>query len=168
LPVEQGGLGLPPNNTAMDRARALGFDIDAYHGTTEDLTNIISSSDGFMGKGVYLSDDPKESAFFAARKGIDGLNIIPAKIKSNLTEWDGDDYRHQSLQNSEIINSGYDGSYKNFNDINKEYNVFDPKNIRSRFAAFDPFNKDSANILASVLAGTTLASQFKDKKGKKK
>lgn len=26
--------------------------------------------------------------------------------------------------------------------------VFDPKNIRSRFAAFDPFKKDSANILA--------------------
>jgi len=32
LPIEQGGLGLPPTNTAADRAAALGFR-DYYHGT---------------------------------------------------------------------------------------------------------------------------------------
>lgn len=32
LPVEQGGLGLPPTNTAADRANALGY-TDYYHGT---------------------------------------------------------------------------------------------------------------------------------------
>lgn len=32
LPIEQGGLGLPSNNTAADRAAALGFE-DFYHGT---------------------------------------------------------------------------------------------------------------------------------------
>jgi len=32
LPIEQGGLGLPENNTAMDRANAMGA-IDFYHGT---------------------------------------------------------------------------------------------------------------------------------------
>jgi hypothetical protein len=32
LPVEQGGLGLPPTNTAADRASALGYQ-DFYHGT---------------------------------------------------------------------------------------------------------------------------------------
>jgi hypothetical protein len=26
--------------------------------------------------------------------------------------------------------------------------IYDPKNIRSRFAAFDPFNRDSSNLLA--------------------
>jgi hypothetical protein len=31
LPVNQGGLGLAPDNTAMDRARAMGFDVEAYH-----------------------------------------------------------------------------------------------------------------------------------------
>lgn len=34
--VEKGGLGfLTPDNTAMDRARAMGFDVDnpVYHGT---------------------------------------------------------------------------------------------------------------------------------------
>jgi hypothetical protein len=31
-PVGKGGLGLPKNNTPMDRARAMGFDIEAYKG----------------------------------------------------------------------------------------------------------------------------------------
>jgi hypothetical protein len=33
LPVEKGGLGLPKDNTAMDRAKAMGFDIDTLHGS---------------------------------------------------------------------------------------------------------------------------------------
>jgi len=37
LPVSEGGLGLPPNNTPMDRARAMGFNTDVYHGTTQDV-----------------------------------------------------------------------------------------------------------------------------------
>jgi len=38
LPVAEGGLGLPASNTAMDRAKALGFDTDVYHGTNQDIT----------------------------------------------------------------------------------------------------------------------------------
>jgi len=34
LPVEEGGLGLRPNNTAAERAEAIGFTQPAYHGTT--------------------------------------------------------------------------------------------------------------------------------------
>lgn len=149
-------LGLAPDNTAMDRAKAMGFDTDAYHGTKSDLSSINPSDDGFMGKGIYLSNDANEAAFFATRKGIDGINIIPAKIKGNLTEWDVDDYRHQKLQNLDIVNNGYDGAYKDFNKINTEYNIFDPKNIRSRFAAFDPAKKDSADLLASKLLPATM------------
>lgn len=36
----------------------------------------------------------------------------------------------------------------------------DPSNIRSRFAAFDPMKKDSANILANTLMGMLLGSQY--------
>ena len=37
LPVSEGGLGLPADNTAMDRAKAMGFDVDTtwYHGANE-------------------------------------------------------------------------------------------------------------------------------------
>ena len=39
LPISEGGLGLPANNTAMDRARAMGFDVGTtyYHGTDEEF-----------------------------------------------------------------------------------------------------------------------------------
>ena len=33
LPVDEGGLGLPKDNTPMDRARAMGFDTDTLHGS---------------------------------------------------------------------------------------------------------------------------------------
>ena len=33
LPIEKGGLGLPKDNTAMDRAKAMGFDIETLHGS---------------------------------------------------------------------------------------------------------------------------------------
>jgi hypothetical protein len=33
LPVKQGGLGLPQTNTAAERASAMGFDMEALHGT---------------------------------------------------------------------------------------------------------------------------------------
>ena len=33
LPIEEGGLGLPKDNTPMDRAKAMGFDAEALHGS---------------------------------------------------------------------------------------------------------------------------------------
>ncbi len=33
LPVSEGGLGLKPDNTAAERAKAMGFDIESLHGT---------------------------------------------------------------------------------------------------------------------------------------
>jgi hypothetical protein len=39
MPVEQGGLGLDPWNTAQDRAAAMGYTTPAYHGTTADIRN---------------------------------------------------------------------------------------------------------------------------------
>jgi hypothetical protein len=35
LPVEKGGLGLPKDNTALDRAKAMGFDTPAFHGSKD-------------------------------------------------------------------------------------------------------------------------------------
>jgi hypothetical protein len=59
LPVNQGGLGLPANNTAMDRARALGFDVDnpVYHGTGADFTEFKPSASGtFFSRQKNIAD----------------------------------------------------------------------------------------------------------------
>lgn len=61
LPVEQGGLGLPPNNTAMDRAKAMGFDTTAYHGTANDVTEFKNSE---LGK-TTRADSSMSHHFFA-------------------------------------------------------------------------------------------------------
>jgi len=44
-PVSEGGLGLPADNTAMDRAKAMGF-IPAYHGTTGDVKQFAKNLRG--------------------------------------------------------------------------------------------------------------------------
>jgi hypothetical protein len=38
-PVSEGGLGLRPDNTPMERAEAMGFITPAYHGTTGNVRN---------------------------------------------------------------------------------------------------------------------------------
>jgi hypothetical protein len=39
-PINEGGLGLPKNNTAADRAAAMGFDTRVFHGTADDFSTI--------------------------------------------------------------------------------------------------------------------------------
>jgi len=52
-----------------------------------------------------------------------------------------------------LMEKGYDGiSYKNIiegNGRDRSYIIFNPKNIRSKFAAFDPAKSDSPNLLAA-------------------
>lgn len=55
LPVEQGGLGLPANNTAMDRAKAMGFDINAFHGSKD--PSILAFDPSMAGKSTSNAFD---------------------------------------------------------------------------------------------------------------
>ena len=81
LPIEEGGLGLPPDNTAMDRARAMGFDIDAYHGTINpDITAFdpMSGKGAREGTGSWFSENPQLASTYA---GNMGGTIMPVLIK---------------------------------------------------------------------------------------
>jgi len=62
LPVEQGGLGLPANNTYIDRANAPGmWPTDAYHGAFE---NIHKFDNDLLGKNTS-APSAKQAHFFA-------------------------------------------------------------------------------------------------------
>jgi hypothetical protein len=176
LPIEKGGLGLPANNTAMDRAGAMGFDTDVYHGTKADI----------------LIFDPTKPVFSAPNSEIANLysqganaNIMPLML------------RGKELSISDLNKSGVSGSFAEnlakrlgVYDKNDPFNLSDirerelinqlPKygidrlkvtdmsdmggiqtqyatpsgssNIRSRFAAFDPFRKDVATATAMGVA----------------
>jgi hypothetical protein len=94
-------LGLPENNTAMDRARAMGFaDADLYHATTKDFPAFDLSKIGSGAtiskteKAVFSSKNPQVSEEFVAgpyyndngqiaRQYLSGANVIPLKVRMN-------------------------------------------------------------------------------------
>ena len=147
LPVNQGGLGLPANNTAMDRARAMGFDTDVYHGTGADIDSFDMSKVGSnivlpvnAPRGIYTAKDAEIASRYS--KG-DGSNVIPLIQKSSGA----------ALNNSKIMAT------------------LDPSSIRSRFAAFDPFNRESSNLLAqygAIAPTATLGAMMYNEQQRKK
>lgn len=91
-PVSEGGLGLPPDNTPMDRARAMGFGESGYSGTAEDVIyyDPKKSQKGGSGSregplGAWLTDDPRVAESFAAwsARGQGGDVIYPLMIRGN-------------------------------------------------------------------------------------
>lgn len=74
-------LGLPENNTAMDRARAMGFDTPAYHGTNADISAFNTSGKGkTAGAGAFFTDNPLVSETYLSASG--GGNILPVMLKN--------------------------------------------------------------------------------------
>ena len=133
LPVEQGGLGLPEGNAAMDRAGAMGFDTPAYHGTNVDLKEFIPSKNGRFGEGIYTTNNPLDANGHAYKSFSmeEPSNVMPLLTQKPDLEYAG-------------------GA---INVINK------PADIRSRFAAFDPMRRHEADILAGVGVGGMLDPQ---------
>lgn len=152
----------------MQRAKDLGFDLDNvfYHGTASDFAELQPSTVGDLGGGVYVTPNPeKASGYAAVRKFMKrqtnnaGPNVLPLRVKSNLNYLDlqgssimpFDETRIQSLKDQ-----GYEGIRQFDTEGNViQMNIFDPKNIRSINAEFDPTKADSADLLSSV--GTTSA-----------
>ena len=75
-PVEEGGLGLSPENTAIDRAQAMGYRIPFYHGT--DRTDLVSIDPRFSeqervgsGSGAFgaTADNPELAEMYASKEG---------------------------------------------------------------------------------------------------
>ena len=165
LPVEQGGLGLPVGNTPEMRAQAMGFETDVYHATDvpQDFSTFTPSVKGKMGAGVYTSFEPAYAERYAGGEmartmplmsrgemaNVDTRTEVSDLVRQqlanenpnfNIQEW-------KRLSNQELGNKGYSGV-----DIDKERLVFNPSDLRSRFAAFDPFRKDVATATAMGVA----------------
>ncbi len=76
LPVEQGGLGLGSANTAAERARAMGFDVDALHGTK---SPDIEAFDPLMAvkKGSSAGPNPRRVFATANPEGANDYAMAP-------------------------------------------------------------------------------------------
>lgn len=158
LPVDQGGLGLPPGNTAMDRARAMGFDTPAWRGTDKAEKVSREALYGAMGPAHYSGDDPLVGNAYAG--DLKGANVIPMLLRGGYVDnmvWTDMVNAHGWAGAKEAIKAAgksgvHDAMFEN------AYATFDPSRIRSRFAAFNPQKRDSADILAGLAAPLTTSA----------
>ena len=117
-----------------------------------------------------------------------GANINPVLLRKDnplIKDFEGKTYRDETYSSlmDKAINGGFDSvEFRNTFDpgdvdlVRTPENInaiFNPKNIRSRFAAFDPMKKESSNLLAQfgALAPTAtmaayLYNQERNKGGK--
>lgn len=157
----------------MARAREQGFDVDQtlYHGTDADISEFTPSKRGKMGSGVYLTP----SADYASRYAGDDGNIMPLLSRGEIAgmsdrsaaseaariEAAGGGVQAWKARTNEILqDQGFSGAQ-----VQDEVLTFDPSNIRSTNAAFDPDQTNSSNLLAGLGAagvGIGLAGQSED------
>lgn len=162
LPVDQGGLGLPVGNTPEMRAQAMGFDTPVYHATNVDFTSINPSVKGKYGAGVYTATTPKYAEIYAQGENARTLPLMArGKLASDderiaIADQMLEQYQSKEgmdvplwkkMTKEELANRGYTGV-----SIGKERLMFNPSDLRSRFAAFDPFRKDVATATAMGVA----------------
>lgn len=80
LPIEEGGLALPKNNTSSDRAKAMGFETPVYHGTNADINAFNVEGKGkTSGAGAFVTTNPTAAETYVSASG-DG-NILPLLMR---------------------------------------------------------------------------------------
>lgn len=146
-------LGLHEGNTAQDRAKAMGFDLEAYHGTDAPDIKSLDPDRTKIIKGVFSTTNPSLASTYAKgaqEKGRAGdessPNVIPLLLKSaSHTK------PHPSASwNKDLIDSFRNSRHKGVYRPESEVAVtFDPSQMRSKFAAFDPAREHDHDLLAA-------------------
>ena len=170
----RGGLDMS-QAARMQRAAEQGFDTSRplYHSTNASFNAFEIPEGRFLkyGKGVYSSPSPDYSdRFIRENRDIElgykeGANVMPLYARGKIgTEKDWEQARQEML--AEGVNpKGYDPMQKEikrrlqekgFDGLNMfgtEIIIYDPSNIRSINAAFDPAKRGSSNLMAGAAGG---------------
>jgi len=154
----------------MARAGEMGFDtgVPLYHGTDRDFAafdprRFGEKDPGWYGRGVTSDTDPEVAAGYADYNEPEmGQQIIPNFAKGRYIEWPESQLpfgnpRESIAGTRDMQALGYSGSrmtndrdlYGDAPDVQSEYVTFDPRNIRSRFARFDPEFSHLSNLNAA-------------------
>ena len=175
LPVEQHGLGLPADNTPAQRADVM-FPESGFHATGADITKVDpvyggKNDYGTIGQGFYV--DPSKDAGYSnliAEILSDGgvQRIMPLRYDASKLYDATDLLAIRSAESSKkatenIKNAGYSGTFSRNSQtqLPNEVAIFDPDVIRSRFAAFDPWRRNSALAAALGVAAPDLLAEEK-------
>jgi hypothetical protein len=191
-------LGLPLDNTPMDRAKALGYTTEAYHATPKQFTEFKAGGydPTISGEAVWLSPyaDYQAAAHNTGRRANaykEGTNVMPLLTRGNnpmvlddqgMLEWAQSAYANGSKEFPQLISPKtaqavrqdydsiqFDGSKLGWGDKADERIIFNPAQIRSRFAAFDPARINEPDLLAAgiplgLLAGANVDLPERNKK----
>ena len=175
LPIEKGGLGLPATNTAMDRAKAMGHTEPLYRGTTSEETHFIPSNMHEHGiEGISTAPNPDYASFHGdmvmpllGKRGaekdffeiIDDFENLTGKDFSDSSEKEFTNFAKNQNVDISILNDPFGGI---------DYRYLNPANLRSRFAAFDPFRRNESDVLAAMVAAPIGLLGIQKEKPKKK
>jgi hypothetical protein len=162
----------------LKKAKEQGWNMDdpQFHWTTGDVKEFAEpTASGKAGKAVYMSPTDQGGKRYLHKKGKkdtykvdkegneyfpEGSNVMPLVYRGNLAPYSvmikhAQDYlmstknatREQAFDNARdmLQKEGFTGVRVNDNEVA----VFDPKNVRSPNAKFDPEKSNSRNILAS-------------------
>jgi len=197
LPIEEGGLGLPKDNTPEMRAKAMGFDKDVYHGTSSDISEVVVLPEGrrYLKPFYTTADTSEDAAEFASqfantKSEMGNPRVMPLLMRGDVMDIRNNpeaakklaDIAEQSYTELRIGEKGLPtwGQVNNYATEAKNAGIdsillderpnlnsianLNPKNIRSRFAAFDPMRRNEPDILAGVLPLGLLADEEQRKK----
>lgn len=150
------GMDMPMDEASrMARAREMGFDGEFYHGTQNGSFPAFRTSphDEIDLAGVSVTPDAAEANWYAANRpdfnpGMDRADpaVLPVTTRGQYGDETDILFAPEDMPTSDIV-QGMDGV--DFSQFNERY-VFNPTNIRSRFARFDPRLKHLANLSAGV------------------
>jgi hypothetical protein len=157
------GMQMPMDeDSRMDRAKALGFDVKAYRGQTGDpgaSLNTVRTEGKTAGTGAWATSDPDIAATYSGRENPVS---IPMMIKSGEYQthdfggnfW-GDGPEGKTTDELARASNAPGVQFKNITDVGPylwnranvqkripetadSFAIKDPKTVRSRFARFDP------------------------------
>lgn len=160
-------LGLPENNTAMDRARALGFESGWAHGSPRnDITELRSSRIGAQGPGAYATNYLPEASTYSQLEP--GATVYPLMVRKSNALVTGHNNPYDELKVnaddallSELFSRGKSAIVTTQEKTpdwllkagapnmpeRQHFVSVRPENFRSRFAAFDPARIDEGDLL---------------------
>ena len=111
LPIEQGGLGLPANNTPEMRAAAMGVQTDAYHGSKQDITGLFKA--GYDDNLAFVTQSPEFASKWIGKGKLQSRIGAEDEIKAAEDLYREIKYRNidnelLSKLQSEEFNAAYD------------------------------------------------------------
>jgi len=148
-----------------ERAEAMGFDPSdvQYHGTKADFTEFAPSDFGNVGPGIYMSSNPEVASGYASRNLYnpeEGAQVMPLMTRGETIGMRDYFAQYPDTLISQMPDTNAELRELGITAINEaagapDKAVFDPRDVRSLFAAFDPEYIQGGSQSPSLLNAAT-------------